>query len=415
VLREASVLIGLPRDPLDAARLRVNTKTATAHDYYDLGRRYLERYDKPGYIDQAIAQFNKAIQRDPTYALAYAARASAWWRDWQFLRDTNAIDPARRDATEAMARNEKLALPHVVLGAMAVQAGAIQNGISELKRAIELEPVSADAWRELGTAYVAAGKPADAESSYQQAIRYSPNSWMAYSELGAFYNREAQYGKAEEALTKAASLAPDNYIVYRSLGGVEMALNQWSTAEKHLTKAKDLRPSGSVYSALGSLYIYTGRYDDAIRYSKMAVSSASSVRNSFAIWCNLGDAYRFAGGHNEEAVNAWRKAIDIGRDRLAMGSADAALESEIAVYEAKAGDMASARSHLAEARAKSPKSGEILFNAAIISELNQRRREAIQELREALRNGYSRNLVEREPELAALRKDAAYSVMLGHL
>jgi len=415
VLREASVLIGLPRDPLDAARLRVNAKTATAHDYYELGRQYLERYDKPGYIDQAIAQFQKALQRDPNYALAYAARASAWWRDWQFLRDTNAIDRARRDANEAIARNENLALPHVVLGAMAVQAGAVQNGIAELNKAIDLEPVSADAWRELGTAYVAAGKLAEAEASYRQAIRCSPNSWMGYSELGAFYNREAQYEKAEEALTKAASLAPDNYIVYRSLGGVEMALNQWSTAEKHLTKARDLRPSGSVYSALGTLYIYTGRYEDAIRYSELAVTSASSVRNSFAIWCNLGDAYKFAGGHNEKALEAWRKAIEIGRDRLAMGSADTALESEIAVYEAKAGDRASAQSHLAAARARSPKSGEILFNAAIIAELDHRRRQALADLRAALKNGYSRNLVEREPELAALRKDPAYSAMLGHL
>jgi tetratricopeptide (TPR) repeat protein/TolB-like protein len=415
VLREASVLIGLPRDPLDAARLRVNAKTATAYDYYDLGRRYLERYDKPGYIDQAIAQFNKAIQRDPNYALAWAARASAWWRDRQFLSDKNAIDPARRDAAEAMARNEKLALPHVVLGAMAVQAGAIENGITELKKAIDLEPVSADAWRELGTAYAAAGRPADAETSYQQAIRYSLNSWMGYSELGAFYNRRQQYKKAEEALNAAASLAPDNYIVYRSLGGVEMALNEWLAAEQHLRRAIDLRPSGSVYSALGSLYIYMGRFDDAIKVSRLAVDSASSGRNSFAIWCNLGDAYKFAGGHDEKALDAWRKAIQIGRDRLAMGSADAALESEIAVYEAKAGDTDAARSRLAAARAKSPENGEILFNAAIISELNQRRREALNELREALKNGYSRNLVEREPELAALRKDPAYSAMLGHL
>ena len=98
-----------------------------------------------------------------------------------------------------------------------------------------------------------------------------------------------------------------------------------------------------------------------------------------------------------------------------MGSADAALESEIAVYEAKAGDMASAQSHLAAARAKSPKSGEILFNAAIIAELNHRGQAALAELRAALKNGYSRNLVEREPELATLRKDPAYSAMLGDL
>jgi tetratricopeptide (TPR) repeat protein len=147
----------------------------------------------------------------------------------------------------------------------------------------------------------------------------------------------------------------------------------------------------------------------------LAVTSASSVRNSFAIWCNLGDAYKFAGGHNEKALEAWRKAIEIGRDRLAMGSADTALESEIAVYEAKAGDMTAARSHLAAARANSPKSGEILFNAAIIAELDHRRREALADLRAALKNGYSRNLVEREPEMAALRKDPAYSAMPGHL
>src|SRR5579884_959727 len=136
VLREASALMGLPRDPLDAARLRVNAKAATAYDYYDLGRRYLERYDKPGYIDLAIAQFNKAIQRDSNNALFWAERASAWWRDWQFVRDKTLIDPARRDATQALLRNDRLALPHVVLGAMAVQAGAIDNGIAELKKAI---------------------------------------------------------------------------------------------------------------------------------------------------------------------------------------------------------------------------------------------------------------------------------------
>lgn len=415
VLREASALIGLPRGPLDAARLRVNAKTATADDYYDLGRRYLERYDKPGYIDQAIAQFQKALQRDPNYPLARASLASAWWRDWQFVREKNAIDSARRDATEAMTRNEKLALPHVVLGAMAAQAGAIDDGITELKRAIALEPVSADAWRELGTAYALAGKPADAEASYQRAIRYSPNSWMTYSELGTFYNRQQQYRKAEDALNTAASLAPDNYIVYRSLGGVEMALNQWPDAEQHLRRAIDLRPSGSVYSALGSLYIYMGRFDDAIKYSELAVASAGSGRNSFAIWCNLGDAFKFAGGQNDKALEAWRKAIDIGRDRLAMGAADPALESEIAVYEAKVGDMASAASHLAGARLKSPQNGEVLFNSALIAELNHQRREALADLRAALKSGYSRNLVEREPELAALRKDPAYAAMLGHL
>jgi tetratricopeptide (TPR) repeat protein len=158
-----------------------------------------------------------------------------------------------------------------------------------------------------------------------------------------------------------------------------------------------------------------GRYADAIPVLERAARSAGSDRNGFAIWCNLGDAYKFGGGPVAKALAAWRKAISIGLERLARGPDDPTEEAEIAVYEAKAGDLPSARPRIRSALGRAPKDGAILFYGAMVAELDHRRKEALAQLQAALENGYSQNLVEREPELAALRKDPAYSVLVAHL
>jgi eukaryotic-like serine/threonine-protein kinase len=408
VQRAATSMIALIRPP--------NRENPTADEHYFQGQTYLQRYDKPGNIDHAIAEFDKAIQLDPGHAFAFAGLASAWWRAWQYSRgDKDAIDRAHQNAMLALARNKDLAMPHIVLGAIAVQARQVSDGIEELKKAIKIEPVSADAWRELASAYVASGNIKEAETSYQQAIRYSPDSWMGYNDLGVFYNKEERYAEAEQSLDKAAALAPDNYIVYRNLGGVEMATGKWAAAELHFRRAIELRPSGSVYSNLGTLYLYMGRYTDAIPVLERAARSARSDRNGFAIWSNLGDAYKFGGGSPAKALAAWRKAINIGLERLRTGPDDATEEAEIAVYEAKAGDLASARSRIRSALARTPRDGAILFYGAIVAELDHKPKEALAQLRSALANGYSQNLVEQEPELAALRKNSAYSALVAHL
>jgi serine/threonine-protein kinase len=407
VSRAARAMIALIRPP--------NKENPTADDHYLQGQTYLQRFDKPGNIDRAIAEFRQAIHVDPGHAFAYAGLASAYWRARQYAGDKGAVDLAHHAAMQALARNENLAMPHVVLGAIAVQAGQVSDGIGQLKKAIEVEPVSADAWRELASGYVAAGNMKDAESSYQQAIRYSPDSWVGYNDLGVFYNKEERYAEAEQALDKAAVLAPDNYIVYRNLGGIEIARGKWAAAERHFRRAIELHPRGSVYSNLGTLYLYMGRYADAIPVLQRAASSAGSDRNGFAIWCNLGDAYKFGGGPPEKALAAWRKAVSIGLARLATGPDDPTEEAEISVYEAKTGDLATARPRIRSALRRAPKDGAILFYGAIVAELDHNRKEALAQLQAALENGYSQNLVEQEPELGTLRRDPAYSVLVAHL
>jgi hypothetical protein len=53
---------------------------ATASDHVREGERYLARYDREGYVDKALDLFQKALERQPDHAPAYAGLAKAYWR-----------------------------------------------------------------------------------------------------------------------------------------------------------------------------------------------------------------------------------------------------------------------------------------------------------------------------------------------
>jgi len=70
---------------------------------------------------------------------------------------------------------------------------------------------------------------------------------------------------------------------------------------------------------------------------------------------------------------------------------------------------------IASAREHAAKDGAVLYNAAVVAELDHRRKDAIAALRSALENGYSLNLIERAPELASLRSDPAWMALVARM
>jgi serine/threonine protein kinase/Flp pilus assembly protein TadD len=416
LLRQATTLLGIAPDAGIMAKLRADDpRKATAYDYYVVGNGYLQRYDQAGYPGFAIASFQKAIRIDPSYAIAYAGLSTAYWLQYQqFSRDHQDLERAHEAAMQAISRNESLAAPHITLGAIAVAAGQVQEGIAQLRLALERDPVNAEAYRELATAWVAAGKVSEAEATYKRAIQYRPGFWLGYADLAVFYNDRGRYHEAEETLKKAASLTPDNYIVYRNLGGVQMALGEWPDAERSFRRAVELRPQSTVYSNLGTLYILLGRYADAVPVLEQAVAFAGGDPHSYVIWGNLGDAYRWTPARKTDAPAAYRKAIDFALRQLTERPDDPILESRIAVYEVKAGDSVNAEKDIRGALKLAPRDSAVFFRAAIVHELEKKRRAALADLDNSLKLGYSLSVVEREPELAALRADPAYSAIAAH-
>lgn len=416
VVRQAAAMLNLSLDPLAVNKLRADaTQTANAYDFYVLGNGYLQRYDQAGNIGSAIAAFERAIQLDQSYAMAYAGLASACLRRYRESRDEQYLERARDAAIQAISRNESLDSPHITLGIIAMMTGQTAEGVRELQTAVDRDPVNAEAYRELASAYVETGRLREAEETYNRAIQLRPNFWLGYFYSATFYNSQERYADAEKALQTAARLTPDNYLVFRNLGGVQMARGEWADAEHSFREAIRFRPGGTVYSNLGTLYIYTGRYGDAIPVLEQAVGLAGSHDvYSHVIWGNLGDAYRWAGGREASARAAYGKAVGLAEAQLVVNPQDATVLSRIAVYEGKMGDLGEARTRIQLALKKAPADAAVLYRSAIVYELSGQRTESLNALRAALDAGYSLDVLEHEPELRSLRQDPRYTAVAAH-
>ena len=72
--------------------------------------------------------------------------------------------------------------------------------------------------------------------------------------------------------THDLKLDRDSYMLENGLGGFYNSQKKFSEAETHYLRAKDLYPSVKTYSSLGSLFIDTGRFEEASRAYESAIN-----------------------------------------------------------------------------------------------------------------------------------------------
>ncbi len=136
------------------------TDDVEAYRLYLQGRYCIQRWTQEG-LDQGLRYLEEAVARDPNYALAYATIAYAYTDIGVGVAGSLPPDEAFRLAKAAVARaleiDPGLAEAHAVLGHLKYVCDYDWAGAeAELKRAIELNPNSGDAFRHLRAA---AGRP----------------------------------------------------------------------------------------------------------------------------------------------------------------------------------------------------------------------------------------------------------------
>lgn len=144
----------ISRDISNKLRLKLTgeEQTRTAKRYADnieayqlyLRGRYANQQQKEEF-DKAIDYFNRAIEKDPNYALAYAGLSEVYWRAaGQSLSAREAMPKARDAALKALQIDETLAEAHTALALVqAFYDYDFAGADREFKRAIELNPGSA--------------------------------------------------------------------------------------------------------------------------------------------------------------------------------------------------------------------------------------------------------------------------------
>jgi hypothetical protein len=104
---------------------------------------------------------------------------------------------------EATARDPRLALPHVYLARIARENGDVPRATREIGAALELEPGSAAAHRELGALHLSAGRAELARDAYVRSLRLEPDDRGALGYLGCALVRLGRPGEARRFLARA--------------------------------------------------------------------------------------------------------------------------------------------------------------------------------------------------------------------
>jgi eukaryotic-like serine/threonine-protein kinase len=395
-------------------RLAVPTRPAGTYELYEQGQAALRRYDKPGNLDEAIADFRQVIRRVPNHAAAHAALAHAF--QLKFLnqsKDRMWLDQALPLAERAVALDGYLASARVSLGLVYTSLGRLDEASREIEKAIQLEPGNADAQYALGRLYAARTQLDLAEAAYQRAITLRPDRQF-YDDLGALYLRTGRIDPAIAAFQSSIRLAPDGFLGYSNLGTAYYHQGDLAQAATQFQKALEIQPRPALYSNLGTLYFAQGLYPQAAQAYEQALELPGGA-NAYLLWGNLGDACRFLPEGGDRAREAYSRALQLLADPLRAAPRNATLLSRRAVYLAKRGDCGPALTAGGEIERLAQKDADAQFRLVVADEVCGRREAALAVLEKALHNGYPLADVQRDPELLALRADVRYHRLLVRL
>jgi len=390
--------------------VRQDTQPA-AYEAYIRGRGYVLEFSKPEDLDNAVAEFTKAIKIDPNYALAYAALGNAYWDGFQqWFRGNDWIAKASSNCERALALNPDLVEGHICLGNVFNGTGRYEKAVEEFQRAVKSEPGSEGGLRGLADAYTNLGNFAAAESTYKQAIALRPNYWAVYSWLGAFYGSQSRYADAAQAFLKSTQLAPDNYFGYFNLGAAYGLEGRYSDAIEALNHSIALRPSADAYNNLGYAYILMNRFPEAIAALNQALKMDD---RDWMTWGNLGDALYWTPDRRKDSEAKYRKAISIADSKLQVNPKDALTLAYLADYLAMSGDKEEAYSRLQRALAQGPSNGDVLFRAAVIYQHFGQTDQALSFLKKAVVAGYPRTVIRDTPDFAGLQRNPEFRALLA--
>ncbi len=396
-------LIGLElqpkaRDVLAADR----TSVPGAWEIYTQATGLLQRADKPGNLDRAIALYQQATSLDARYAPGWAGLSDAFFARYGQTKDPQWLAPAQQGASRAIDLNPQLAGGYISLGQIYRATGHYEQAVDAYRTALRIDPVNAQAFRGLGLTFEQLNQKEQAEATYLQAVHFGPDDWFAVTDLAAFYTRSGQLDKAAAEFRRAASIAPDNYKGWSNLGAIYYYLGRYPEAEQALRKSIAISASASAYSNLASVLQDSGKY----RQAATMFEDALRLKNTdYRVVANLADCYRLTPDLRDRAPQQYQKALDMARALLLTDPRDAVTRSRVAVFRARLGQTAAALGDIDAAEKLAPADPEVRRNAALVNVVAGRPGEAVAALQAALRSGYPADLIRREPDFSELRKD----------
>ena len=286
-----STILGLRLTSLEERRLSERfTTSAEAYELYLKGRYYWNRRTGEG-MRRAMDFFERAIEKDPRYALAYVGLADCYVT----IGTRDAADPrlmfprAKLAVAKALEIDDSLAEAHTTLGAI--------HGDYD--------------WDSVA-----------AESEFRTAISLNPKYATAHEWYALFLARRGRVREAVAEVSESEELDPFSVIIQTNAGLVLYLCRMDEKALEHARKAIRLGPDYYAGHVVAGLVLQQqGKLTEAI--DSIAAAHRLSRGESTTVTASLAHAYA-AANRTDEALNLLRQ-LETKKKNTFVSSADIAL------------------------------------------------------------------------------------------
>jgi len=306
--RKISEGMGIAAAKIEAAPPRiidVTTNSMEAYNYYLRGREDLEKF----YYDSAQRFLEKAVEKDPEFAAAYAELSEAYWN----LNNTKSAN----DAIEKAKKHSRKATDKERFRIEAVYALNIEIDFRKwghlYEQLVKKYPKDKNFHYNLGMYYRRTNKNKAIEE-YNKALELDPDYAIIFNELGYAYMEMKNFEKALESLKKYAALSPGDANPVDSMAQMYFSMGDLDQAIKKYKETLDVAPN-FIYSMFSLSYVYALKqdYNEAEKWLDRPLSSEIPLGLKIqGYWCK--GFYSFWLGRYEKALSALQKAEDIAEE-----------------------------------------------------------------------------------------------------
>ncbi len=281
--RQISLGAGIPESKVNAEKARIANVTTSSIEAYDNYLKGMIASDQL-YYKEALQNFEKAVELDPTFAMAYLGLAGSYNGFGDIKSRDQALEKAKANY-QKMTEKEKLYLD-------ASYANYIENNQQKLFQ------ISQDGARKypkeksfhfrLGYYYQGQqGKEEKALEEFKKVLQLDPSYGIALNQMGYIYAELKNYEKAVECLKKYASLAPTEANPLDTLAEVYFWMGNLDEAIAKYKEALEKKPD-FLTSTHNIQYLYALKedYPEAMKYIDRYIEIAPSpgVKRAGYMW-----------------------------------------------------------------------------------------------------------------------------------
>jgi eukaryotic-like serine/threonine-protein kinase len=321
VARGVAGRIRVELTPSELLRLTTSRRVdSEAYEAYLLGRAHLTKTPTPANWTRAKESFEKAIEKDPAYAPAYAGLAELYIRHRAYAPNhQEARLQARHWGEKAVALDDTLAEAHTILARCAQQDWDWAAAEREFRRAIELNPSDALAriWYAMylsamhrfdesvvhaqrsqqldplsslvntwaGYTYFVAGRVDEGMANVQKVLELDPTYSDASLVLARILVTQRIYERAIGELQKALLFNEKQPLLLGALAHAYARAGQREEALKVVALLSRLQSEEPGYTRFGLIWAYAGLADKDRAFAYL--EKAYQERTGRMVWLNV--------------------------------------------------------------------------------------------------------------------------------